>query len=342
MDKGSRTTIGWASGALLLTAAVAIVAKITGVILAPGVRGVLGSNAVNSVEVAAGTFAYALMGLLVALVCGASFELARARGIHTLSRGGVVATSGLIVALVSPAVVDRLNVFPLLALSVITGLVALIAGLVVVRTPRTRAIGVILVFMTFGGFFRIVSWETSSIAFERSSSSIHELSRGFSTAAVTFQALSVFVAATWIGTRSRWRGRVLANVAIVLAFVLTWLAARTSSSPSSIEAVLRASLSTVGRLPAPFLLGSISAFIVPASIFLAMAALAQRGQAPAITASLIFALLSNGAFDVPLHALLVTVSAQWAMLAMADDRGLWGASLAEQNLTRVESPSGST
>jgi len=52
---------------------------------------------------------------------------------------------------------------------------------------------------------------------------------------------------------------------------------------------------------------------------------------PAVVATLALALLSHGAFDVPLHALLVTAAAQWAMLAMADDRSMWTALLRKRS-----------
>ncbi|MBX3217711.1 MAG: hypothetical protein KF850_37240 [Labilithrix sp.] len=317
---GSRTTIGWAGSALVLTAAVAIVAKIAGVIVAPGSRGVLSGKVVNVVETASGALAYTLIALLVALVCAASFELARARGGSTLARGGVVAISGLIVALASPAVVERLGTLPSLALAVITSLVAMIAGGVVIRTPATRAIGGILTLLAICGLLRVVAWETSAVSFDRASHRLHEVARGFTTAAVGLQAVAALLAAAWIGTRSKVRGRVLANLAIVLAFGITWLAARSSDSPSSLEAILRATLPSAAGLPSPYLLGSIGAFLVPASLLLACVALLQPAESPAVVASLALALLSHGAFDVPLHALLVTASAQWAMLAMSDQR----------------------
>jgi hypothetical protein len=322
LETEARTTIGWAGSALILTAVVGIGAKITGVILAPGARGVLGGSTVNAVETVSGALAYMLTALLVALVCGASFDLARAKGVNALARGGVVAVSGLIIALASPAVVERLSIFASLALAVLTSLIALIAGIAVIRTPQTRVLGGILGLFAICGLCRVVAWETSAVSFERSSPSVHEVARGFATAAVALQAIGALFAAAWIGTRSKWRGRILANVAILLAFAITWLAARASDSPSTLEALLHASLPSAAGLPPPYLLGSIAAFLVPASILLASVALVQPAQPAAVVASLALVLLSNGAFDVPLQALLVTASAQWAMLAMTDDRSL--------------------
>ena len=303
----------------MLTAAIAIAAKIAGVIIAPGARGVFGESTVNLLETTAGTLAYTLIALLVALVCAASFELARARSVNVVARGGVVAVSGLIVALASPAVVERLGTLPSLALAVIASVIALIAGVVVVRPPQTRAIGVILALLAACGFLRVVAWETSAVAADRGSSAAHDVARVLGTVAIVLQALAVLVAAAWVGTRSRWRGRILANAAIAIAVVITWLPGRKSDAPSAVETVLRTSLPAAAGMSRAYLLGSMAAFLVPASLLLAAVVLVEPGRKkPTMVAAIALALLSNGAFDVPLHALLITASAQWAMLAMSE------------------------
>ena len=130
------------------------------------------------------------------------------------------------------------------------------------------------------------------------------------------------LAAVWLGTRSKWRGRLLANLAVVLAFVATYLAARGSETPGTVEAILRASLGEAAGGLVPAGVRSIAAFLVPVSILLAIVALVQRASntPTAVLASLALALLSHGAFDVPLHALLATAAAQWTLLAMNDPR----------------------
>src|SRR5262249_17958611 len=158
---------------------------------------------------ASGALAYTLSALLVALVCGASFELARAKGVGLAARGGVVAASGLIIALASPAVVERLTTVPTLAPAVVPRPVALLSGIVVIRTAQTRAVGGILALLAICGLLRVVAWEASAISFDRASLRIHEVARGFATAAVAIQAIAALLAAAWIGTRSKWRGRIL-------------------------------------------------------------------------------------------------------------------------------------
>lgn len=319
-----RAEIGIAESALVLTTAVGVAAKICGVILAPGARGAFGQSAVVAVETISGALAYTLAALLVALVCGGSFELARTRAVNPIARGLVVGATGLVVALASPAVVERLPALPMLALAFVTGVVVLVSGVSIVRTSRLRALGAALCLFAFGGLFRSIAWKMSAIAFEQTSLSLHDFARVISTIAVTAQALGVLVAAAWIGTRgqtenAKWKGRILANSAIMIAFVVTWIAARTSEDPTAIGAMLRESLPAAAAItPPPYWLGSIAAFLVPASILLAGALLALLRDEPVVlVAPLGLSLLATGVYDVPLNALLAIAGAQWALLALA-------------------------
>lgn len=315
---GSRATIGWAGSVLFITAVVAIFAKVIGVLIAPGMRGVAGESAVNFLETSSGAGAYTLTALLVALVSGASFELARTKSVNVVARGGVVAISGLIIALASPAVVERLGPHPSIALAIVTSAVALVGGALVSRVAETRAVGAVLALFSITALVRVLAWEASAAAFERGSQTVFDVARIFSTVAVTIQGVTALIVAAWIGTRGKWRGRILANLAIVLAFAITWYAARSSDTPSTLATILKSSLSaaTAGS-PPPFWLASVAAFLIPACILLAGAVLLQKGQSTAILVTMALALLSGGSFDVPLHALLATASVQWAILAMA-------------------------
>ena len=325
------TSIAWAGSALVLTAVVGAAAKALGVLVAPGMRGVASQGAMEFSEVASSTLSYTFAALLVALICGGSFELARVRKIGVISRGTVVAVSGLVVALASPAVVMRLHTMAALSLAIVASIIALVASLATVRVAHTRVIGVVLGMLALSSLLRPIAWGVTAMASERASLSLYHAGRGLATCAVAVQALSTLLAAAWLGTRSRIRGRLLANGAIVLAFGITYLAARDSGdTPSTIEAVLRGSLSQAAGVPLPYGLSSIAAFLVPATILLSLVAVVQRAQPPAVLAALALALLSQGSFDVPLHALAITAAAQWGLLAMIDERSMWAAMVRER------------
>jgi hypothetical protein len=310
----------WAGQALMVTAVIAVVAKIVGVLVAPGLHGVVSQPVIETFDTASAAFAYLLAALLVALVCASTFELARVRRIGGSARGMVIGISGLVVALASPAVVTRLHTFASLALAVTTSASVLIAGIVAVRVAHTRAIGALLSMLAFCALVRVVGWELAAIGAERPAPTLFSVGRVLATLAVAIHGLSVLLAAAWLGTRlPKLQSRILANAAVALGFVVTYFAFRTTEgTPSSAELVLRTSLTEATGMPLPYAIGSIGAFLVPSSIFLAVVALVQRRESPAIIAAVALALLSHGAFDIPMHALLATAAAQWGMLAMVE------------------------
>lgn len=324
--------VSWAAQALTLTAGVGIVAKIFGVLLLPGSRGVLSQRTVEIVDTTSATFAYVLAALLVALVCASSFELARARHVGVGARATVIASSGLVVALASPAVVTRLHTLGSLALAVATSVLAIVAGIVALRARHTRAVGGVLVVLSFCALARVVGWELAALGADRPATSLLEIGRGLATLAVVVHSLAVLVAAAWVSTRSRVLGRVLANASILLGLLITYLAARVpEGAPSTVESILRGSLAEAAGVPTPYAVTAVGAFLVPASILLAIAALVSRiasgGQNAVVVATLALALLSHGSFDVPLQALAAAAAAHWTMLAMFDDRAAWKARL---------------
>ena len=323
-------SVTWASGMLLITAVVGIVAKTIGVLVAPGTRGVVSQKAVDTFEILSAAAGYTFAGLLVAVVCGGSFELARVKKVPVAVRGAVVALSGLTVALASPAVVQRLHAGASFVLAIVTSIIVLVAGVTALRAAHTRALGALLVLLAFAGALRPIAWELAGYAGERASIDLYHVARGLSTAAIAFQALATLLAAAWIGTRSRIRGRVLANAAIFLAFALTYFAAGEVNAPTStVRAVLNSSLTQAMGVPAPYAISTIAAFLLPASLLLAAVTLLQRPQPAAILAATAFALLSLGQLDVPLHSLAITAAAHWALLAMADPRSMWSALTSE-------------
>lgn len=329
-------SIAWAGGALVLTAVVGAVAKLFGVLIVPGMRGIASQRAMETTDGISATASYTFAALLVAVICGGSFELARARKIGVVSRGSVVAVSGLVVALASPAVMQRLHTVAALALAVVASVLAIVAASSTLRVAQTRAVGVLLALLALSGLLRPIAWALTALAGERASLGLYHAGRGLATLTVALQAFATLLAAAWLGTRSRWRGRMLANAAIVVAFGVTYLAARDAGdTPSALEAVLRGSLSQPSGLPTPYALGSIAAFLVPATILLALVAVVQRAQPPAVLAAIGLALLSQGALDVPLNALALTAASQWAMLAMVDDRSMWTAMVQQREQASV-------
>jgi hypothetical protein len=311
-------SLAWASGALVLAGAVGVLAKVGGVLIAPGMHGIAEQSVMTKAEALISTLAYALVAMLVALVCTGSFELARRPRIGTLVHGSVVTISGLIIALASPAVVDKLHPFAAFALAVFSAVIAFSAGVVVVRAPRTRALGVVLILLSVCGLLQPIAWGAVTLASEHASLTEFTVGRVAGTTAIVVQSITTLFIAAWLAARSR-SNRFVVNGALLLAFVITYLAARNDAPSSPVIAVLRASLlRVVISMPASSAVSTIAAFLLPVSLLLTVIALAQRRLSAAIKAPIAFALLSLGGFDVPLQALAITTAATWALLAMTD------------------------
>ncbi|MCL2724451.1 MAG: hypothetical protein FWD69_08445 [Polyangiaceae bacterium] len=312
----------WASGTLLLAGAVGILAKVGGVLIAPGMRGIAAQGTVETTEILTSALGYTFAAMLVTLASAGAFELTRSTRISVLVRGIVVAVCGLVIALVSPAVVQKLHPFAAITLSIVASMIAFVAGITAARIPHTRALGAVLVLLSLSGILRPNAWGLVALAGEHASLTLFNVGRILGTISVIVQCVATLLVAVWLAMRSR-TSRIFANGAVVLGFVITYVAARNIEDPSSTIAILRASLLQVATTSVSRSLSSVAAFLIPASLLLAVVALAQRRFPPAITVSFALALLSQGSFDVPLQALAITAAAMWTLLAMADDRAMW-------------------
>lgn len=307
----------WAPEVLLLTVVAGLTSKLVGVVVAPGLRGVAVQTTVDRAETVAATLGYVFAAFLIALICAGSFELARTSRVPLVQRGFIVAFSGLTIAIASPAFVDRLYPTALIANALVVGLVAVVSASVALRSPRTRAVGFVLLLLALSALARPSTWILVRLAGERASMAFYETGRGFGIASVVLQTAAVVVAAIWLATRAPWRGRLLVNVLFVAAFAVTYAIADKIDAPSSaFVAVLRGSLLQSAGTTLAFDAATVAIFVTLASLLLTGAALVQR-RSRAVAHVLGLALLSAGAFDVPLQALAVTAAAQWVLVAGA-------------------------
>jgi hypothetical protein len=210
---------------------------------------------------------------------------------------------------------------------VVTSLIALVGGVSALRPAHTRAVGAVVAVLAIAGVLRPIAWEASAFANVRGSPGLLDVGAWTAAGAVVAQGAALLFAAAWLATRSLWRGRVLANAAVIASFALTYLAVRGGGGgpESEVLAALRNALAQTASaaLPLPYGFATIAAFLMPASVLLAVVALVQRPQPATLLVPLALALVSNGTFDVPLQALAAVAATAWLMLGMTDDRALW-------------------
>jgi len=309
---------------LIAASLTACVASVFGVLVAPGMPGNATGPTVDWCQHLSDVFAYATAGLLMAVIFRGAYELARAPRLPLAPRIVAVSAAGLVVALAAPAMRDKLHPVASIFLAIAASMIGLTTGWQGMRVPHTRAVGAVLIAMSLAACVRIGAWELAATAGDRGSTRMYDLASGMASVGVVLEGLGQLAAAAWLGTRGNLAGRVLSNVAIAAAFVVTWGAARgVHPGASTWMAVLHSALADAPGTPAPLGLSAVATFLACCAIFLGLVAVLQRGQVVAVTASLSLALLARGTLDVPVRALAIAAAGHWVLLAMTDDRSMW-------------------
>jgi hypothetical protein len=309
---------------LRATAMTLAIASVLGVLVAPGLPGNATGRVVDLVQQASDVFAYAAAGLLIAVIFLGAYELARAQKVSLVARVVSVGASGLVVALSAPAMRDSLHPLAAIFLALAASVTALTSAWQGIRVTHTRAAAAVIAAMGIAALVRVGAWELASAAGDRGSTRLYDFAAGIASGGVILEGMGQLAAAAWLGTRGRLLGRVLSNVAILLAFVATWGAARgVHPGAAPWQAVLHGALADAPGTPVPLGMSAIATFLVSCGILLGLVAVVQRGQIVAVLAALAFALLSRGTLDVPLRALAIAAAGHWIMLATIDDRSMW-------------------
>jgi len=318
---------------LRASAFVAVGAAIMGLVVSPGLHGNSGESVVLWTDRASAALAYLLAGLLAALLFRGTVELLRA-DVPVGVRAGLILGSASVMGLTLLGLrfdfvrdSEAVRVPPALTVPMAGAVaaVALLAGAFLAsRGPHTRATaGVLLAFGLAAGV-RLGAWVIATHASDHADVRLFDLSRGLATAGVALETAGQLTAFMWLGTRSRAFGQLGAFAALVGAFVVTWGIAKGVHSGAALwQAMLHTALADAAGIPPPYRVGALATFLVPASMLLALAVVGQPGQVAAIVATMALALISRGAFDVPLRALCAAAAAQWAVLAGVDEKAMW-------------------
>jgi hypothetical protein len=311
--------------ALLLRIAAwcSVVASIV-VLIAPGMRGYASQWAVEAWDFFASFFAYGMFGLLMAVVVLGLLDLVRTARLDRASRAVAIGAAIVVVGLTVAAIQRRLHTPAAVAMAIAASLLATTGSWCGLRTPHTRAVAVVLGAFGLCALLRVTAWELAASAGERASPSLYGVSRGIATTAVVFEALGQLAAAAWLGTRPLLSSRILSNLAIAGAFIVTWGAARGAENGAPLwQAALHTALADASGLPRPYGLAAVATFLTAAGIFLSLVALLQRAQVAAVVCALALSLIARGSFDVPLRALAIAAASLWTILTMLDERAMW-------------------
>jgi hypothetical protein len=310
-----------------------LLAAIAGVLVLPGLLGNVGEKVVTWGERLASTLSYVSFAGLMVLVAVGGYELIRRTDLGS-TRYVALSLLVLVVGLGAPAVTSPLLSIPQVLLAMAASAFALVSSVRALRAPHTRAPAGVTALLGLSGIFRVVAWATAAASLE--SPRGFAFARGFGTAAVVLVGLAQLVTVAYFATRGKMQGRVMGNVALVLGFVVTYIATRKPGFAGALGPVLANAVLAQEPSPEPFALTPIAHFLFPTSIFLGLVAASQRKQVPQIAVALSLALVSMGRLDVPLSSLAAVAGALWLSLASSDERAMWSDLLASRKLRLEE------
>jgi hypothetical protein len=325
---------GWL---LRATALVTVAAAVMGLVVSPGLHGNSGEAVVLWTDRGSAALAYFVAALFAALILWGTLQLLRAE-IPVGIRAGLIFCGGAVEVLTLGGLHDRLPPQATVPIAAASAAVALVAGAFLAsRGPHTRATAGVLFAFGLAASVRLGAWVIATRASDHADVQLFGLSRGLATAGVLFEAAGQLTAFMWLGTRSKAFGQLGSFAALVGAAVVTFGIGKGVHSGAALwQAMLHTALADAPGIPPSYRLDTLATFLVPTSLFLAFVVVAQPRQVAAITGTMALALVSRGAFDVPLRALAAAVAAQWAVLACIDDKAMWRTLIEDRKVRLAE------
>lgn len=330
---------------LRATAFVAVAAAVMGLVVSPGMHGNSGEAVVLWTDRVSATLACFLAGLLAALVLQGTVELMRSE-VPVAVRAGLVLGGTSVVLLIAPGFFrdgfrDRLQPQVTVLIAAAAAAITLLAGAMLASRPHTRATAGVLFAFGLAAIVRLGAWVIATRASDHADMQLFGVSRGLATAGVLLEAAGQLTAFMWLGTRSRAFGQLGSFAALGGALGVTLsIPGGVHSGAALWQAILHTALADAPGIPPTYRLDALATFLVPASLFLALAVIAQPKQVAAIAATMALALVSRGALDVPLRALCAAAAAQWAVLASVDEKAMWRTLINDRNVRLAEEGAG--
>jgi hypothetical protein len=194
----------------------------------------------------------------------------------------------------------------LMALMGISAALSLISALPALRTPRSRAAGLVLLTVTCGSIVSATGRIIALYASHQAQAGLFELARGIATLGLALDAASLGLVGIWLARRFRYGATVVLAVALLSA-LLVWLGAR-DDDQSAWALVSGRALAALTAHPDPFIGSGVRYFVETAAISLAGVTLWLEWST-GVGAALCFALLARVSGDVPLCSLMLMLAA---------------------------------
>jgi hypothetical protein len=235
-----------------------------------------------------------------------------------------------VVSLITPAFREPLPERASIVVALASGLVAIFASYEAMTVPRTRALGVLLVTAGTAALFHlaatVLAWHAGEHALYREAA----IARLVATASVLFDTIALLTGFAWLTTRTNVLTVWGARIALFVACVLAWGAARGGPQEGSPlwQIVTYRAVERLLAPPPPYVWVPYRYVLETCAPLLGLVAVLARGQMPAVIGAMGLALVARPTTDVPLSALALTLAALTTPLAARDDRGMWAVLMA--------------
>ncbi len=207
---------------------------------------------------------------------------------------------------------------------------AVLSGLDALRQPAAGSLGVVAILSGLASSMRAISVVLANRAALLPRSDGVDGSRIFATIAFGLTVLLLVIATGWLTARAK----KLVSPAVVVALALGAVATRQilveSASPGPIYFLLKHGAERLLTRPVPYVPLALELFVVLVTPLLALAALAQRGQMPALLGALALLLMVGASAEIPLNGIALIVASLSITLASRDARGVWAAIAAQE------------
>ena len=200
----------------------------------------------------------------------------------------------------------------LMTLMGLSASLALVSTLPAVRASHSRAVGLVLLTVTFGSIVSTAGRIIALYASYHVHAALFGVARGIATGGLLLDALSVGVVAIWLGRR--WRYGIALVVGLLgVAAVIVWTGIQSDEAGAWARVVGRA-LAALTAHPDPFIGSGVRFFVeICALLFAAVTLWFQWPTGVGVALS--FALLARVSGDVPLCALMLMLASLSAVRA---------------------------
>lgn len=232
-----------------------------------------------------------------------------------------LASGGLVITIALGAARATLDPGPVMIMALSGAVAALLAVPVLVRPPRTRALGFVLALQGIASVVQLVARVLSMYASDQAITTLYQSARYLATAVFALDAASIVIALLWLcGSHSR-RLLVLSGSLLLPALLVSWMALAGASDAAPMwQVVLSRMFGGMMRHPAPLLAPLLRYTIELFALFAAVSVLVSKRGSALLRSAIALAVLARASSDIPALALCLVISAGLAALATVERR----------------------